>query len=182
VSAPSPSNVARDSILLVPADRAQDGTLVPRTGTGPDGRPLLWAFTDLEALTAWDHAPAEAALAVAGSDLVASAAPVLLNPAGSGPAPVRRAARERFDAGLAAAADGDLTTAIELLQEALDACGELGDRLHGADVARALARCHDERGDEAHARRLREQSADVFDTLGEGELAAATRPLGLGSA
>jgi hypothetical protein len=55
------------------------------------------------------------------------------------------------------------------------------DRLHGADVARALARCHDERGDEGHARQLREQAAEVFDALGEGELAAAARR-GRGSA
>ena len=74
--------------LLLPAAILHDGHPVTRTGRTIAGRPLLWGFTDLEALRAWDREPATTAVALEASALAAAAGgdgPVVaLNPAGPG--------------------------------------------------------------------------------------------------
>ncbi|HEY2771971.1 MAG TPA: SseB family protein [Solirubrobacteraceae bacterium] len=72
--------------LLVPALAHRDGEIVVQTRRGPRGRTLVCAFTDLEALRAWDRHPANAAVALdcaAVAELVPEAT-IALNPAGPG--------------------------------------------------------------------------------------------------
>lgn len=84
------SAAVRDALpgatLLVPALAHRDGEIVVRTQRGPRGRTLVSAFTDLEALRAWDRHPANAAvgLAAAGVAELVPEATVALNPAGPG--------------------------------------------------------------------------------------------------
>jgi hypothetical protein len=93
------------STLLVPASGNHDGEAMIQIRRGPSGRRLVCAFTDLEALQAWDRYPSDRAVALdaaAVADLVGDGI-VALNPAGPGAlvldGPV-----------LAANADGDDTT------------------------------------------------------------------------
>lgn len=77
-----------EATVLVPATTVNAGATAITYGRGAAGRHLLWAFTDAEALSAWDRQRPTTAVAVSASqlsDLVpyASAA-VALNPAGPG--------------------------------------------------------------------------------------------------
>jgi tetratricopeptide (TPR) repeat protein len=49
-----------DARLLIPACAAAEDQLMLAYGRCGDGRRLVWAFTDLEALQAWDRRPADA--------------------------------------------------------------------------------------------------------------------------
>ncbi len=74
--------------LLIPASRLGDGQAVVRSGRTGTGATLLWAFTDLDALAAWDRRPAEHAVvldwpALCGPDPARDAV-VALNAAGPG--------------------------------------------------------------------------------------------------
>jgi len=72
--------------LLVPATQIRDGETVIQIRRGAAGRPLVCAFTDLEALQAWDRNPPETAVALDAAsigDLVVGGM-VALNPAGPG--------------------------------------------------------------------------------------------------
>jgi SseB protein N-terminal domain len=74
------------STLLVPAAENRDGETVIQIRRGPSGRRLVCAFTDLEALGAWDRNPPDHAVALDASavaDLVGDGI-VALNPAGPG--------------------------------------------------------------------------------------------------
>jgi hypothetical protein len=74
------------STLLVPAAENRDGETVIQIRRGPSGRRLVCAFTDLEALQAWDRDPPDQAVALdatAVGDLVGDGI-VALNPAGPG--------------------------------------------------------------------------------------------------
>jgi hypothetical protein len=72
--------------LLVPALAHRDGEIVVQTRRGPRGRTLVCAFTDLEALRAWDRHPANAAVGLdcAGVAELVPDATIALNPAGPG--------------------------------------------------------------------------------------------------
>jgi tetratricopeptide (TPR) repeat protein len=74
--------------LLLPAAPVGQDAAALRHGQSAGGRPLLWAFTDAEALAAWDRHPAESAVALAASDLGeldnGSATVLALNAAGPG--------------------------------------------------------------------------------------------------
>jgi len=72
--------------LLVPATQIRDGETVIQIRRGAAGRPLVCAFTDVEALQAWDRNPPETAVALDAAsvgDLVVDGM-VVLNPAGPG--------------------------------------------------------------------------------------------------
>lgn len=74
------------STLLVPASENHDGETVIQIRRGPSGRRLVCAFTDLEALQAWDRNPPGQGVALdapAVADLVGDGI-VALNPAGPG--------------------------------------------------------------------------------------------------
>lgn len=74
--------------LLIPASSGGGDAAVLTPARGPGGRRVLPAFTDLEALLAWDRSPAPSAVAL-GTERVAQLLPagtgaLLLNPAGPG--------------------------------------------------------------------------------------------------
>jgi hypothetical protein len=74
------------STLLVPASEDRDGETSIQIRRGAAGRRLVCAFTDLEALQAWDRTPANAAVALhaaAVASLVTGGI-VAINPAGPG--------------------------------------------------------------------------------------------------
>jgi hypothetical protein len=74
--------------LLIPASSGGTDTAVLSPTRGPGGRRLLPGFTDLEALRAWDRAPAETAIALpaarVGELLPTGVGMLLVNPAGPG--------------------------------------------------------------------------------------------------
>jgi hypothetical protein len=74
--------------LLVPRVDAGDGRTLINFGRDAQGRRLLWAFTDLEALRAWDRHPAGEAVAFELEPLAelvpAGAGVMMLNAAGPG--------------------------------------------------------------------------------------------------
>ena len=75
-----------DATLLVPASENRDGDVVIQIRRGAAGRRLVCAFTDLEALQAWDREPPDTAVALdaaAVAGLVVEGM-VALNPAGPG--------------------------------------------------------------------------------------------------
>lgn len=74
------------STLLVPAVSAGAGHTALHTRIAAGGRRVLCAFTDLEALSAWDRHPAGEAAAVAATALreLAPGTALILNPAGPG--------------------------------------------------------------------------------------------------
>src|SRR5262249_54466625 len=75
-----------EATLLVPASENRDGEPVILIHRAAAGRRLICAFTDLEALQAWDRNPPERAVALdapAVGDLVPDGM-VALNPAGPG--------------------------------------------------------------------------------------------------
>jgi hypothetical protein len=70
----------------VPASENHDGEAMIQIRRGPSGRRLVCAFTDLEALQAWDRYPSDRAVALDAA-VVADLVPggiVALNPAGPG--------------------------------------------------------------------------------------------------
>jgi hypothetical protein len=75
-----------EATLLVPAFENRDGETVIQLRRGPAGRPLICAFTDLEALQAWDRNPPDAAAALDAASVAGLVADgiVALNPAGPG--------------------------------------------------------------------------------------------------
>jgi hypothetical protein len=74
------------STLLVPASENRDGETSIQIRRGAAGRRLVCAFTDLEALQAWDRSPADAAVALDAASVAGLVAGgmVALNPAGPG--------------------------------------------------------------------------------------------------
>jgi type III secretion system (T3SS) SseB-like protein len=72
--------------LLVPASENRDGEPVIQIRRGAAGRRLICAFTDLEALQAWDRNPTGAAAVLDASEVAGllQDAMVVLNPAGPG--------------------------------------------------------------------------------------------------
>lgn len=74
--------------LLLPAAPVAEGQAIPLSGRGTTGRPLVWAFTDIEALGAWDRRRPEAVIELGLSGLAGSSeAPdtiIALNAAGPG--------------------------------------------------------------------------------------------------
>lgn len=195
--------------LLLPASDLGDGRAIAHAGRDGEGRRLIWAFTDSEALAAFDRRPATATLVISGLDLVRTPEMVALNPAGPGAtmiqggaseaapglapagpptngassasedglvqpdgrAEMRRRARDAHERGRAAAAAGDLQEASAQFEQALAACGRLGDRLHGGATALDLAACQVRRGDADLALALWERAADVLSRFGETDLA-----------
>ena len=206
-----PGAVARElpaATLLVGASMATPGApAVLRSGTTGEQRPLLWAFTDPEALRAWDRHPAEFAVALSGADLLAGQegrGPVIaINAAGPGAFvldtagavrggahgsaralraelaaeaarhAVRVQAGHAHDRGRQALAAGNPAEAAVLFEQAMDACGELGDRLHGAAAAVELAACRARLGAAGEAVALWERAADLLALFGEPDLALA---------
>ena len=187
-------------LLAADPDEAGAGAIV-RTGRSASGRPMVWAFTDEEALAHWDRAPAPLAVIVEVTELLGADDPptVVLNaagpaaaileraqdapsPSGSGaPSPLpepgaraelRERARSEHARGREAA---DPAAAAGHLFAALDACRALGDRLHAAVAARDLADVLSAAGAASDAAELRTLAAETFLDLGEGDLAAATR-------
>lgn len=188
--------------LLVPASVHGDGSTTLAPLRGPGNRRLLVAFTDSEALRAWDLHPADAAVTMAGGALARLVAPgsgtVLLNPAGpgahlvGGEAPenrrrrsaelvapdarreLRSRARDAYARGREALSAGALAPATAELTASLVACDELEDRLHGAAVGAALARCHLHAGAQDTALTLFARAGQAFGLLGELDEAADT--------
>jgi hypothetical protein len=74
------------STLLVPASENRDGEASIQIRRGAAGRRLVCAFTDLEALQAWDRSPADAAVALDAAAVagLVTGGMVALNPAGPG--------------------------------------------------------------------------------------------------
>lgn len=74
--------------LLVPASSADDGVGIILRGRSQGGRMLIWAFTDKEALLAWDRRPPDAVVALAPDALARHAggdgSVIALNAAGPG--------------------------------------------------------------------------------------------------
>ncbi|HEY1507437.1 MAG TPA: SseB family protein [Solirubrobacteraceae bacterium] len=186
------------STLLVPASEPRGGEIVLETRRAGGGSRLVCAFTDLEALQAWDRNPPGAAVAldwtaVAG---LAADATVALNPAGPGayllngstpanasprPAldltdpPSRRRLRlqtnQAHELARRTAAAGHLSEACEQLRPALSACAELGDRLHGAAAALELAGWRARSGSTRLALAGWREAAETMAALGELDLA-----------
>jgi len=75
-----------EATLLVPAARNRDGETVIHIRRGVAGRQLICAFTDLEALQAWDRNPAQTAVGLDASSVASLVADgfIALNPAGPG--------------------------------------------------------------------------------------------------
>ncbi len=194
--------------LLVPATPLGDGQALVRSGRTGTGATLLWAFTDLEALAAWDRHPVEHAIVVEGSALAglppAGGAVIAVNAAGPGaflvdaqamgtptngrvpPAaaagvselvdadtrrPLRTRASAAHDMGRRAASAGDLEEACNQFERSIDACGRLGDRLHGAAAALELASTRQRAGSVELAVTVWERAAETLALLGEGDLA-----------
>jgi hypothetical protein len=74
------------STLLVPTSENRDGETSIQIRRGAAGRRLVCAFTDLEALQAWDRSPADVAVALDAAAVagLVSGGMVALNPAGPG--------------------------------------------------------------------------------------------------
>jgi SseB protein N-terminal domain len=79
-------NTLAGSTLLVPASENGDGETSIQIRRGAAGRRLVCAFTDLEALQAWDRSPADAAVALDAAAVagLVTGGMVALNPAGPG--------------------------------------------------------------------------------------------------
>lgn len=182
--------------LLVAASPLPDGRALVRTGATVSRRPLVWAFTDEEALAAWDRRPAEAVIELEHTELPALSNEanllVALNAAGPGaclvetgapPSPdgelttpeqrgaIRRRAREADELGRRALAAGSLEEARLQFERAVAACGEIGDRLHGAAASLELARTLAQTDALESALPLWERAAEVFALFGEADLA-----------
>lgn len=95
----------------------------------------------------------------------------LVDPAGR--RPLRSDARCAHDAGRAARAAGRLETAVRELSRGLDACAQMGDRLHGAATAVELAQCHLQSGAAQDALELFAAAGETFALLGEMDLAVS---------
>jgi hypothetical protein len=185
------------SMLLVPARENRDGDAVVDTRRGAGGRRLVCAFTDLEALQAWDRSPSGCAVALDARAVAAlvSGAIVALNPAGPGahlinglalgkgrqaasdltdPArrrPLRRQANQFHELARRSAAAGAFAEACEQLEPALNACAELGDCLHGAAAALELAAWRARSGSTRLALAGWSEAAETMAALGELDLA-----------
>lgn len=72
------------SMLLLPASPLADGRAIAQSGHDGAGRRLQWAFTDTEALAAFDRRPVTTAVAVSGHELGRVPEIIALNPAGPG--------------------------------------------------------------------------------------------------
>jgi hypothetical protein len=96
---------------------------------------------------------------------------VLVDPAGR--RQLRTEARSAHDAGCAARAAGRLQVAVQELSRGLDACTQLGDRLHGAATAVELAQCRLQSGAAADALELFAAAGETFALLGEMDLAVS---------
>jgi hypothetical protein len=200
----------RGATLLVPASEHREGEVVVETRRAAGAGALVCAFTDVEALAAWDRDPVGTAVAldaVTVGELVPEAT-VALNPAGpgahlvdgealvasgfasgrNGGAPaairapseladpsVRRALRERANLAHELARHhaeaGELDRACDQMQPVLDACTELGDRLHGAAAALELARWRADAGRIQLALAGWREAAETMALLGELDLA-----------
>jgi hypothetical protein len=200
----------RGATLLVPASEPREGEVVVETRRAAGAGALVCAFTDLEALAAWDRDPPGAAVALdaaAVGELVPDAT-VALNPAGPGahlidghalvaaevasglnggpqPAvsrpseltdpPARRALRDRANLAHELARHhaeaGELDRACEEMQPVLEACTELGDRLHGAAAAIELAGWRAGSGRVQLALAGWREAAETMALLGELDLA-----------
>lgn len=193
-----------DATLLAAASSAgASDTAVIRTGRGSAGRALVWAFTDAEALAAWDRHPADHAAVIGGAALSSLRAIVALNAAGPGcmvldgspaaesraadgrePAtpdladaaarrPLRKLAGEAHDLGRRAAAAGQLEEACGQLERSVEVCKQLGDELHGAAASLELAAARERSGSVGLALPIWEIAAQTLARLGEGDLALA---------
>jgi len=80
------ATILAGSTLLVPASENHDGETSIQIRRGAAGRRLVCAFTDLEALQAWDRSPADAAVALDAAAVagLVTGGMVALNPAGPG--------------------------------------------------------------------------------------------------
>lgn len=195
--------------VLVPGAGDADGHVLLSCGRAADGRRLLHAFSDLEALTAWDRHPANTAAVLdaaaleellpggtgvivinpagPGAHLIgAEALPALVDPAGRTESlrfgrselvdplsrrPFRAVASDAHDRGREAARSGMLPAAIAEFERSMQACGRLGDRLHGAVAALELAACLQHSGQRDRACAVFRHAGEVLGAIGESDLA-----------
>ena len=64
-----------------------------------------------------------------------------------------------------------LPAAIAEFERSLEACGRLGDRLHGAAAALELATCLQRSGERERARVVFRHAGEVLSAIGESDLA-----------
>ena len=146
--------------LLVPAAKIGDGETVIQIRRGAAGRPLVCAFTDLEALQAWDRNPPQTAVALDAAsiaDLVVDGM-VALNPAGPGALVL--------DGPAVGARHGDATSSEGATSRLVDPDQRAQRRRH-ANQFHELARRTAESGDLSAACEQLQPAISLCDELGD---------------